>query len=276
MSNIQTASAIEAALISGDLSKLTTDQRVSYYNNLCSSLGLNPLTRPFEYLILNGKLTLYARKDCTDQLRTIKKVSIKIADTKQVGDIYLVVTEASDSTGRVDSATGAVNIQGLKGDNLANAFMKAETKAKRRVTLSLCGLGLLDESEVDSISDAKKIDESQAQQNVSAIKDVMKETNFTKPEEPKAEVKKVTPEVMKDENELGNYCAKFGKFENVKLSDIKDFELESYLIFLRNSPAKSGKPLSNNAQEMLEIATKYRESISAKAPQFNHDEEMPF
>ena len=38
--------------------------------------------------------------------------------------------------------------------------MKAETKAKRRVTLSICGLGMLDETEVESIPDARpaKID----------------------------------------------------------------------------------------------------------------------
>jgi hypothetical protein len=29
--------------------------------------------------------------------------------------------------------------------------MKAETKAKRRVTLSICGLGLLDETEVETV-----------------------------------------------------------------------------------------------------------------------------
>jgi len=32
--------------------------------------------------------------------------------------------------------------------------MKAETKAKRRVTLSICGLGLLDETEVETVSTA--------------------------------------------------------------------------------------------------------------------------
>ena len=35
--------------------------------------------------------------------------------------------------------------------------MKAETKAKRRATLSLCGLGLLDESEVDSIPSSRRV-----------------------------------------------------------------------------------------------------------------------
>jgi hypothetical protein len=32
--------------------------------------------------------------------------------------------------------------------------MKAETKAKRRVTLSICGLGLLDETEIETIPGA--------------------------------------------------------------------------------------------------------------------------
>ena len=39
----------------------------------------------------------------------------------------------------------------LKGDALANALMKCETKAKRRVTLSIAGLGWLDEIELATI-----------------------------------------------------------------------------------------------------------------------------
>jgi hypothetical protein len=42
-----------------------------------------------------------------------------------------------------------VSIKGLSGEALANATMKAETKAKRRLTLSLVGLGFLDESEIE-------------------------------------------------------------------------------------------------------------------------------
>jgi len=48
-----------------------------------------------------------------------------------------------------------VNIENLKGEARSNAMMKAETKAKRRVTLSICGLGMLDESETDSIPGAR-------------------------------------------------------------------------------------------------------------------------
>nr|MBA2706681.1 hypothetical protein [Gemmatimonadaceae bacterium] len=46
---------------------------------------------------------------------------------------------------------GVVTMGALKGDALANALMKAVTKAKRRVTFSICGLGTLDETELETI-----------------------------------------------------------------------------------------------------------------------------
>ncbi|ENY5602784.1 hypothetical protein ACFZYY_000329 [Campylobacter coli] len=151
----------ELALVKGDLSKLSDVERASYVKNLCESLNLNMLTKPFEYIVLNGKLTLYANKSATDQLRQIRKVSIIKTEVAQVGDIYMVTAYAATPDGRTDCDTGALNIKNLGGDNLANAIMKAITKAKRRVTLSICGLGMLDESELDlkvSGSDEKAIE----------------------------------------------------------------------------------------------------------------------
>lgn len=149
----QLSSNIEQVLLSGDLSKLNPQERLNYYNSVCASLGLNPLTQPFSYIVLNGKLQLYAKKDCTEQLRKIHGVSITKVDPRQIGDLLVVVSDASDRNGRTDSATGAVSVGGLNGEALANAMMKAETKSKRRVTLSLCGLGILDETEVDTLRD---------------------------------------------------------------------------------------------------------------------------
>jgi len=142
---------IEQAVMTGDLSDLTTEQRADYYHRVCESLGLNPLTKPFEFLTLNGKLRLYALRDCTDQLRRIHGISIYITNREKMGDIYIVTARAKDRSGREDESTGAVAIGNLKGDALANALMKAETKAKRRVTLSIAGLGWLDETELETI-----------------------------------------------------------------------------------------------------------------------------
>lgn len=149
------ATTIEQVLISGDLSRLTAEQRNIYYKSVCESLGLNPLTRPFDYITLNGKLTLYARKDCTDQLRSLRGISIRIVSRESAEGVTIVTAQATDKVGRIDESTGAVSVQGLRGEALANAVMKAETKAKRRVTLSICGLGFTDESEVESIPNAR-------------------------------------------------------------------------------------------------------------------------
>lgn len=151
------AKQIEAVLIRGDLSTLTESQRLSYYHKVCESLGLNPLTQPFDYLKLSGRTVLYAKRDATEQLRKIHGVSITDIETRNVGDCYMVIAKASDRTGRTDASTGVVPIGNLKGENLANALMKAETKAKRRVTLSICGLGTLDETELDTIKDAQPV-----------------------------------------------------------------------------------------------------------------------
>jgi hypothetical protein len=146
------AALLEKVVVGGDLSKLLPAERLSYYADVCKSVGLNPLTRPFEYITLNNKLTLYARRDATDQLRALKGISIQIVGRDLLGDIYIVTARAS-MPGREDESTGAINILGLKGEALANAYMKAETKAKRRVTLSIAGLGLLDETELDDATD---------------------------------------------------------------------------------------------------------------------------
>lgn len=149
----------ERAMVMNDLSKLNDVQRYKFYSELCTSLDLNPLTQPFGYIELKGKLTLYAKKDCTEQLRNKRKVSITIVDTEEKNGCYIVRAKAIASDGRTDESIGAVPIAGKNGEDYANAIMKAETKAKRRVTLSICGLGIVDESEVPSIPGARTFDQ---------------------------------------------------------------------------------------------------------------------
>lgn len=142
---------MERVLAAGDLKNLTPAERNQYYGVVCQSVGLNPLTRPFEYITLNGKLVLYARRDCADQLRKLNGVSLRVTKQETVGDLFVVTIEAQDKDGRTDTDIGAVAISSLRGEALANAMLKACTKAKRRVTLSICGLGFLDETEVADI-----------------------------------------------------------------------------------------------------------------------------
>lgn len=144
---------LESVLVEGNLAKLTSNQRIDYYKKVCDSVGLNPLTQPFEYLTLQGKMILYARRACTDQLRHIHGISVTIVAREKLEGVYVVTARASTPAGRCDESIGAVPLDGLKGESLSNALMKAETKAKRRVTLAICGLSFIDESELDGVRD---------------------------------------------------------------------------------------------------------------------------
>ena len=154
-------SALERVLVAGDLAGLSELQRIEYYKAVCESLGLNPLTRPFEYLRLNGRLVLYATRAAADQLRAIHGISIVDVRVEYKDDMIVVTVRGRDKSGREDVEVGVVSTAGLRGDAQANSFMKALTKAKRRLTLSLAGLGWLDESETETIPGAQRVSEPQ-------------------------------------------------------------------------------------------------------------------
>jgi hypothetical protein len=157
-----TDEAIELALVEGDLSRLTSAQRRQYYLRVCESMGLNPLTKPMEYLKLNGKMLLYATKSCTDQLRATRDISVTIVKREVANGVCEVTARAMTKDGREDTDVGAVFVDGLRGEALANAIMKAHTKAKRRVTLSISGLSVMDETEVETIRGAERVGEDGA------------------------------------------------------------------------------------------------------------------
>jgi hypothetical protein len=94
-------------------------------------------------------------RDCADQLRRLHGISIYITNRERLSDLYIVTARAKDRTGREDESTGAVALGTLKGNVLANVLTKGETKAKRWVTIALAGLGWLDETELDTIPEAR-------------------------------------------------------------------------------------------------------------------------
>lgn len=224
------AGVIEQVMLRGDLANLNGEQRLSYYNNLCHSLNLNPLTKPFEYMNLNGKLVLYASRSCTDQLRANHKISITITKREEDEHFYKVYAQASTPNGRTDESLGMVSIGGVKGVERANAFLKCETKAKRRVTLSICGLGFLDETEVETVPDAIPV----------SAEDVYSG---------KASIEQIT----------GHYAVPFGKFKDKRIEEIGDDELKGYIKWLRERFEMQNKAIDERTQELIDHAEAYFE-----------------
>jgi hypothetical protein len=301
---------IERVLMTGDLGKLTAEQRVVYYNAVCKSIGLNPLTRPFDYLNLNNKLVLYARKDATEQLRNMRGISLQIASREVIEGVYVVTATATMKTTlgiRTDEATGAVAIENLKGDAKANAMMKAETKAKRRVTLSICGLGMLDETEVETIPDARpeppretqkqvaerRIAEEREREAGAAAAKKAASAVASAPPAPPAEPGRQTPtlppqsvqELWRRMTSIASICAAFAELKH-NLAAIAGADNEYYRILAQhgmehaNDCAKIGmKAARLCARELLETLERWEAKNLEPSPNPEAeitDEDVPF
>lgn len=161
-----------ALFLEGDVSTMKPQERAQYCWKLAESVGLNPLTKPFDIIPLGGKTVVYANRTAADQIRKIRGITSKIlyhgplvlgttlvkdkdGNQQQIPnfrpDVYQVIVEMTDKEGRVETATGCVNVKDYSGEALSNQIMKCWTKAMRRGTLSMGGLGFLDELEVDTI-----------------------------------------------------------------------------------------------------------------------------
>ena len=175
------ADVLSSVVLNGDVSKLSPKEKVDYYIQLCNRVGIDPATQPFKLLRLNGKEIFYADKGATQQLSQLHNISHEIVKRERFDDVYVVTVRAKDGNGRYTDEDGAVTIGGLSKDNLANALMKATTKAKRRAVLALTGLGMLDETEVETIPNAERVD-------IPSVQDAV--VVETPKEEPKPEKKK--------------------------------------------------------------------------------------
>ena len=100
-----TALLMERVVVGGDLSKLTPAERMTYYSEVCRSVGLNPITRPFQYLYLQNKMVLYASKEATEQLRQLHGVSISKLESALADGILTVTAYGHNKQGRTDAAT---------------------------------------------------------------------------------------------------------------------------------------------------------------------------
>jgi hypothetical protein len=155
----QAAGALAHILGTGDLRQLSDKQRVGHYLDLCQSLGLNPRSRPFDWIEFydpesgGKKLTLYANQSCASQLRRQHQISVRVVRREPVGSgdnaMFVVEVEGTTPTGRTGAAIKYVSLMGrqkgggtypLSGQQLANAYMKAETGALRRLTFSMVGM----------------------------------------------------------------------------------------------------------------------------------------
>lgn len=151
-----------------DLDVLNNEQIAEYVRAVSEHFGLPPELNAFDVIYMDAgdgrrKKVVYARKGTTDILRDKNGIEVSSL-TQHDGAGYVSFTATGkNKSGRQEIAVGAHNIEGLKGQKLADAVMTAQTRALRRLTLQFVGGGILDVSEVGTTVDINTSQSSLAQ-----------------------------------------------------------------------------------------------------------------
>lgn len=137
---------VVALITKGDLNGLSNEQVLQVYIARCDAIGVDARTQPFDVLTFQGKKQLYPNARLAEQLISQYGLSVdKVREETTPDGIRLVEVKVYDGKRSV-TASAALNVATLKGEQLANAWMKCETKATRRGVLRFCGLGAMAEA----------------------------------------------------------------------------------------------------------------------------------
>jgi hypothetical protein len=150
-------------VIQHDLSKLTPEEVAKYLADVSVFIGLDPGLNGLDTIWMKNEngpgqsLVVYARRGTAEILRNILRIEVQSL-TNQMINGSIVFTAAGRKPddngvvgGRNEIATGSKYITGLVGKALDDAIMTASTRALRRLTMQFTSLGILDESEVQSL-----------------------------------------------------------------------------------------------------------------------------
>jgi len=130
----------------GNLAMLSEQNRIDYYYMMCDRYGLDPLSKPYDYITTTPKdgppvISLYPNTRAAAQMRANQGISVSITSRELLGDVYMVTAKAIRRDGTHEECSGCVPIYpNMTLQAKANAYMKAETAARRRATIAACGM----------------------------------------------------------------------------------------------------------------------------------------
>lgn len=139
-----------------DTKGLNPAEKENILAGLARALGLNPLSNPVRFLPMQGGEVLYVTRQGTDQIAArlrLRRETTAGPEIRKHGAHEMVFCQVRVTApdGRSEMATATLPLK-----DITNDLMKCETKAKRRATLSLAGLGLLSEDETETIPGAQR------------------------------------------------------------------------------------------------------------------------
>ena len=275
---------VEKAILDKNFSSVPQAERLQYCKELSKTFGINFMTGPFDFIKVQGKTKVHANKNCAEQLCAIHGISVDVLSQEMDKAFFIATAKAIAPDGRYTVEAGVVSFyfkakdrsggysyRKMDCNEMVNAKLKAVTKAKRRAVLSLCGVGMMDESELESIDGVEKEE----------FRDVTPKNDYkntsgtaqrkTKPknyapqsQQPVDEPAPWPDEEPKDEKQLkinpvfGDYVCMIGKEHRGKrLDEIGDKKLKGFVGWLEEEGARQGKTPPPNVKEFIEQSNAY-------------------
>lgn len=149
-------------ILKGDWKDLTPAQRVEGYIALCRSLGLNPLTKPFDLLEMRDRTTLYLNSAGGAQLGALHKASYHITrvETEPVADTVMLVrayVKVRLPDGRENEDVGIKTCNPKDVNDYIRAYKSAITNGRLRAIKGLIGLNVVVEGDEEEIPEARVV-----------------------------------------------------------------------------------------------------------------------
>lgn len=140
-----------------NLDSLNEQQRQDYVRTLCKHIGV-----PSELnLVILGyrdegdghrRLVAIAKRGAAEIIRSNRNINVTDLKHEMVNGSIVFTATGRDGTGRQEMAAGSKYIKDLVGRDLDDGIMTAQTRACRRMAIQFVGAGILDESEVNSVT----------------------------------------------------------------------------------------------------------------------------
>ena len=144
-------------VIQHDLSKLSPEQVTQYLRDVSEFIGLDPDLNGLDTIWMENEngpgksLAVYARRGTAEILRSINNIEVSSLTSQITSESAIFTAVGRNGQARQEIAIGSKSLRGLSGKAYDNAVMTASTRALRRLTMQFTKLGILDESEIESI-----------------------------------------------------------------------------------------------------------------------------
>ncbi len=208
------SSSAMVASFTRDWTNVSEKDRIRAVVAMCKVLNISPALNPFYFINLpeQGKTPartiLYPGSESTALIAKGNNISLQITNKwlDKESNIYFVEGYGIDGAGRKIENIAATYMAGyngvLTGQHRANAMMKTVTKFQRRTVLSMVGLSIPDDDEIERLHEARVINASRPENILEQrTQHILAETQLT-PEDAEAFIKK---QEVKELPKTGNF-----------------------------------------------------------------------